>query len=203
MAENEEQLREDEEKRLLINELCKKHIEYKNNLFAKKQFADTMVEIDLYEEFVRSIPQRTAIKMAVKHWQPYDLKPFVMRLVQNQLDSRLSVTNLTEGREVTIQYIHFLINPKDNFIIVLDEVYKKIQEIINQFLGVLVNISILDKDVSTLVVYGMKPCRQGLESKNAVVSSSKIIDAIMGVGNVSIVSIGMFLFRYIDEFIIS
>ncbi|KAI4467419.1 testicular soluble adenylyl cyclase [Holotrichia oblita] len=191
MAENEEQLREDQEKRLLINELCKKHMEYKNNLFAKKQFADTMVEADLYEEFVRSIPQRAAIKMAVKHWQPYDLKPFVMRLVQNQLDSRLSVTNLTEGRELTIQYINFLTNPKDNFIIVLDEIYKKIQEIINQFLGVLVNISVLDKDVSMLVVYGTKPCRQGLESKNAVVSSSKIIEAIMEVGNASMVTIGI------------
>lgn len=209
MGENEEQMHEDEEKRNLIQQLCEKHFEHRNNLFAKKEFSDTTTESYLYDEFVRSLPQRTAIKLAVKHWQPYDLKPFVVRLVQNQMDNRASVINLTEAREITVQYINFVTSPKCNFVKVLDDIYKQVHDIINQFLGVLVNISILDKDVTMLVAYGTKSGRQELESKNAVVSSSKISEAVMAAGNVTMISIGnrsvlfihinhnnLFLFRY-------
>lgn len=125
------------------------------------------------------------------------------------MDNRASVINLTEAREITVQYINFVTSPKCNFVKVLDDIYKQVHDIINQFLGVLVNISILDKDVTMLVAYGTKSGRQELESKNAVVSSSKISEAVMAAGNVTMISIGnrsvlfihinhnnLFLFRY-------
>lgn len=196
--ENEEQKKEDDEKCVLMNQLCEKHYQHKNMLFKKKQFGDILTEKDIVEEFVRSLPLRSSIKLAIKHCQPYDLKPFVVRLIQSQLDNRSPVDNLNEGREVTIQYINFATSPKCNFVKVLDDIYKKVHDIISQYLGVLIEVSILDKDVTMLVVYGTKPCRQEVESKNALVSSNKINEAVTDVANITLISIGNhFLFIYL------
>lgn len=177
----------------IVQELCEKHIQHQNILHAKKPFIDTTTDSKRTERFVRSLPHREVLKIATKKWRAADMNKFIIKPVQEQIEEKQPLEYLTEMREVTIQFINIV--PKTSqvskLVVLVDEAYQIVCNVVCSLLGVVNKVSLFDKDAMMLVFFGLRGVKHELESQNALTSAHRILKSISNLEGVKSVSVGI------------
>lgn len=182
-----------DQKHVTVQKLCEQHIKHRALLHAKKKFDNTKTDSKLTEEFIRDLPPRTAVKAAPQKWVSNDIRPFIIKPVQEQVDENQPLEYLTEMREVTIQFINIVPSTFDEseLVIMVDSAYQIICNIICRLLGVVNKVSLFDKDAMILVLFGLRGIKHELESQNSLKSAYKIMQAVSKLEGVKSVSVGV------------
>ncbi|KAL3270561.1 hypothetical protein HHI36_021098 [Cryptolaemus montrouzieri] len=181
------------EKFMDIQMLCEKHIELRNTLHECKKFNENITDSYLIDKFVESLPPRKTSNIAVQQWIMSELSPFIIRPVLEQVEEKQPLQYLTEMREITIQFINIIPSAfdEDKLITMIDSAYQIVCKIVSNVSGVVNKVSLFDKDVMMLVLFGMKGVKHELESQNALKSAYKIKKEIVKLDYVKNVSVGI------------
>ncbi|KAF2896008.1 hypothetical protein ILUMI_10155 [Ignelater luminosus] len=182
-----------DQKYIIVQKLCEKHINHRNTLHATKKFEDTLTDSKITDRFVRSLPEREVMKIASQKWIAADMKPFIIKPVQEQIEEKQPLEYLTEMREVTIQFINIV--PKTFYepklVVMVNSAYQIVCSIVCKLLGVVNKVSLFDKDAMMLVLFGLRGIKHELESQNALMSGFKIRKAVSRLEGVKSVSVGV------------
>lgn len=182
-----------EQKKYVAQEYCQLHIEHRSSIQAQKRFDSGVTDSKMTEQFIKALPQRTAMKAAPRRWSANDLRPFIIKPVQEQVEGNQPLDYLTEMREVTIQFINIVPASfqEHKLTAMVNSAYQIVCNIIDRVHGVVNKVSLFDKDAMMLVLFGLRGIKHELESQNALKSAFKIRHAIASLENVSSVSVGV------------
>lgn len=159
----------------------------------KKKIEDVDTDSKITEEFIEAIPKRQIIKDAPQTWLPQELNPFVVGPVESQVEDRQPIEYLTEMREITIQFINIIpgTTQESKLIGMINRAYQIVCTIVSKVKGVVNKVSLFDKDVMMLVLFGLRGVKHELESQNALKSAYEIRKTISKMSTVKNVSVGI------------
>ncbi|KAK5647176.1 hypothetical protein RI129_002068 [Pyrocoelia pectoralis] len=173
----------------VAKELCEKHIIHRQRLHEQR-----LPDSEIVENFVRSLPRRESIGIAVQKWLASDLKKFVIKPVQDQIEGRQPLEYLTELREITIQFVNVIIDvhsPASRATLIVDTAYQIICQIVTKLLGVVNKVTLFDKDCVFLILFGLRGVKHELESQNALTSGFQILAQVSEIETIKSVSVGI------------
>ncbi|XP_018333099.1 adenylate cyclase type 10-like isoform X2 [Agrilus planipennis] len=182
-----------DEKEVTITKICEKHLNHRQHLYHEKKFDQTFIDSKVTQAFISTLPERKCTLEAPGKWSTANLLPFVIKLVQEQVQENQPVEYLTEMREITIQFINIIpVSYLNKSVIsMVDAAFKIVSGIISELLGIVNKISLFDKDAMILVLFGLKGIKHEQESQDALRSGFRILQEISKLENVKSVSVGI------------
>ncbi|XP_015595139.1 adenylate cyclase type 10 [Cephus cinctus] len=158
-----------------------------DNLNITKRFS-SVEEHDIgYEIFTGriSVAEATRRKLGI-HLRTFMLKPVLQQIAKDE-----PLENLSELRRVTVVSINMIPEKCAIFelITLLDECFMTLNRIIPNDMGC--KVTLLDKDVLFLIVFGLRGYETQYHCKNGITSAMKMLKALKSIPGVKTVSIGV------------
>ncbi|KAL0279012.1 UNVERIFIED_CONTAM: hypothetical protein PYX00_000659 [Menopon gallinae] len=108
------------------------------------------------------------------------IRPFILPFVMKCVDRSEPLDYLTEMRQVTIVFLRVELHalPSLEMIGVCNDVYQRVCHIVEKTGGVVNKLTCFDKDVSILIVFGLRGFKHELASKVALKCASNCLDML-------------------------
>ncbi|XP_046390815.1 adenylate cyclase type 10-like [Ischnura elegans] len=121
------------------------------------------------------------------------LRPFIISPVLKQVDHDQPLKYLTEMRQIVAVFVNILSSPTsvDNYISFIDDAYCMICEVTRESLGCVNEVSLFDKDLMFLILFGLRGFMHDMEIKNALSCAANIQKSVVSLKGVELVSIGI------------
>ncbi|XP_071446258.1 adenylate cyclase type 10-like [Hetaerina americana] len=121
------------------------------------------------------------------------LRSFIIAPVLMQVDHQQPLEYLTEMRNVVTMFVNILSSPvsSDHFISLIDDIFCIICKFTRESSGCVNKLSVFDKDLMFLVLFGLRGFKHDMQIRNALRCAANVHKSVSQIKGVDTISIGV------------
>uniref|UniRef100_A0A182P363 Guanylate cyclase domain-containing protein n=1 Tax=Anopheles epiroticus TaxID=199890 RepID=A0A182P363_9DIPT len=113
---------------------------------------------------------RPRLKYATPHVVSSSLQKFLIKPVLNAVENNEPLELLTEMRQIVTVFLNIVIKPRDvvKLIEEIDSIFTNVCKIVESYEGIVNKLSLFDKDVMFLIIFGLRGLKHEMDSQIAL-----------------------------------